>query len=103
MPIRAAFCFLACLLLFQQDLVRAWRAEYDGGLIETISESKIHVQGSRGQHIFEPIGMCSWCEVGIDVLITFHGLTRATLRPKSESFSGRPVKAFILRDGREQD
>jgi hypothetical protein len=101
MNIRLALSLLACSILLQPELVLAWRVEYDGGPIEAISEGKLYVQGNTGQYIFEPIGLCSWCEVGIEVLISLQSLTRATLRPKSESFSARPVNAFIIRDARE--
>ncbi len=79
----------------------ALRVEYDGGPIKTIVDDKIYVQGSLGSHVFEPIGVCSWCEEGVEVLITFSGYTRATLQPKSESFHGRPVPVLIIKDGRE--
>jgi hypothetical protein len=101
MIVGVALSLLACSILMLPDRVLALRLEYDGGLIEAISEGRLYVQGSTGQHILEPIGLCSWCEVGMEILITFHGFTRATLRPKSESFSARPVKAFIIRDARE--
>lgn len=101
MNVGVALGLLACSILLQPDSVLAWRVEYDGGPIEAISEGKLHVQGSTGQYIFEPIGLCSWCEVGIEILITLHSLSRATLRPKSEFFAARPVNAFIIRDARE--
>jgi hypothetical protein len=103
MNIGAALGLLACSILLHPDSVSAWRVDYDGGPIEAITEGKLYVQGNTGQYIFEPIGLCAWCEVGIEVLVSLDSLTRATLRPKSESFSARPVKVFIIRDAREQN
>lgn len=95
----ALICF--CFVLITPDHLRALRVEYDGGPIQSIVDDKIYVKGELGNHIFEPIGTCSWCEEGLEVSIAFEGYTRATLQPKSQSFRGRPLQVLIIRDGRE--
>ena len=75
--------------------------EYDGGIIERIVDDRIYVKGEMGEHIFEILGVCSWCEEGLEVSIAFKGYTRATLQPKSPGFQGRPLQVLIIRDGRE--
>ncbi len=95
----ALLCF--CFILITPNHLWALRIEYDGGLIERIGEDRIYVKGEMGDHIFEPIGVCSWCEEGIEVSIVFQGYTRATLQPKSQSFRGKPLPVLIIRDGRE--
>jgi len=88
-------------MLISPDHLRALRVEYDGGLIQSIADDKIYVKGEMGDHIFEPIGTCSWCEEGVEVSIAFTGYTRATLQPRSQSFRGRPLPVLIIRDGRD--
>ncbi len=75
--------------------------DYDSGPIVSISEGMIHVKGNKGDHIIEPIGVCSWCEADLEVLITFKGFSRGALRPYVGGSATREIKAFIVRDGRE--
>jgi len=84
-----------------QGPIFALSRDYDSGLIEDISENYIYVRGNRGLHVFEPLGYCSWCEVGLEVEVRFEGPVRATIKPYEETIGGRPVKALIIRDGRE--
>jgi hypothetical protein len=95
----ALLCF--CLLSVTPNYLRALGVEYEGGMIERIVDDRIYVKGEMGDHIFEIIGVCSWCEEGLEVSIAFKGYTRATLQPKSPSFQGRPLQVLIIRDGRE--
>jgi hypothetical protein len=96
--IMAAVC--VCILICEGQ-VRAQK--YDAGVIEDMSEGNIYVRGSHGLHVLEALGSCLWCQVGLDVLVTFEGFTRAKLSPYSESVRGRPVRVFVLRDGREDE
>ncbi len=96
--IMAAVCLL---VLICNGTVRAQK--YDVGVIEDMSEGNIYVRGSHGLHVLETLGSCLWCRVGLDVLVSFEGFTRAKLSPYSESVRGRPVRVFVLRDGREED
>jgi len=75
---------------------------YDIGVIESMSEGSIYVKGNYGMHQLEILGTCLWCEVGLDVLVTFRGFTRATLATYPRAPLGKPVKAFIIKDGREE-
>jgi hypothetical protein len=52
--------------------------------------------------VLETVGSCLWCEVGFEVLISFEGFTRAKLSPYSEAIRGRPVRVFVVRDGRDE-
>jgi hypothetical protein len=76
--------------------------KYDVGVIEEITEGNIYVRGNHGLHVLETLGTCLWCEVGLEVIVSFEGFTRAKLSPYSESIRGRPVRAFVVRDGREE-
>jgi hypothetical protein len=76
--------------------------KYDVGVIEEITEGNIYVRGNHGLHVLETLGSCLWCEVGLEVIVIFEGFTRAKLSPYSESIRGRPVRAFVVRDGREE-
>jgi len=76
--------------------------DHDIGVIESMSEGSIYVKGNYGLHQLEILGTCLWCEVGLDVLVTFQGFTRATLAPYPRAPLGKPVKAFIIKDGREE-
>jgi hypothetical protein len=92
-------CF--CFILITHTRLCAVSVEYDSGLIERVVDDRIYVKGGLGDHVFEPVGICSWCEEGVEVSIAFQGYTRATLQPKSQSFRGRPLQVLIIRDGRE--
>lgn len=94
--IMAAVCVFVLI-----DAEQARAQKYDVGIIENISEGNIYVRGNHGLHVLETLGNCSWCEVGVEALINFEGFTRAKLSPYSESVRGRPVKVFVIRDGRE--
>jgi len=90
-----------CFIPIAPNNLSALGTEYDGGIIERIADDRIYVKGEMGDHVFEIIGVCSWCEEGLEVSIAFKGYTRATLQPKSPSFQGRPLQVLIIRDGRE--
>ncbi len=93
--------FLALSLLFIAVSAQAQLStEYDSGPIVSMPEGMIHIKGNRGDHVIEPIGVCTWCEVDLEVLITFKRYTRVTLRPYVGGSSRREIKAFLVRDGR---
>ena len=87
-------------ILVCDEPVRAQK--YDVGVIEEMSEGNIYVRGNHGLHVLETVGSCLWCEVGFEVLVSFEGFTRAKLSPYSESIRGRPVRVFVVRDGRDE-
>lgn len=97
---KTALVVMICLLLLP---VRAWGAssDFDSGPITAIDEGIIYVTGNKGEHSFEPIADCTWCEVGMEVSIRFHGVTRATLKAFNDPTRLRPVQTFIVKDGRE--
>ena len=90
----------AWLLLSLSQDVGAWRNELDVGFIESMEGGLIHVQGAKGAHVLEVLRECLWCQEGLEVAVTFNGYGRATLRPTWRSHHGKPVRAFLIQDGR---
>jgi hypothetical protein len=100
---RAAFAIMmaaSLFILFDHEPLHSQR--YDIGVIESMSEGNIYVRGNHGLHELEILGTCLWCEVGIEVMVTFEGFTRATLSQYPKSATGKPVKTFIIKDGRDE-
>lgn len=91
----------ACLVILPFDRPPAQRVDYDSGPIESMQEDSIIVKGNNGTTVLEPIGECLWCEVGLEVLITFRGFVRASLRPYADTDDRRAITAFIVKDGRD--
>jgi hypothetical protein len=91
----------ACLVLMPFNGPLAQKVEYDSGPIESMPEDHIVVRGNLGTTVLEPIRDCLWCEVGLEVLITFRGLMKASLRPFADPDNKRAITAFIVKDGRE--
>ncbi len=91
----------ATLVFFYGTIGDAQKIDYDSGPIEMMAEGKIYVKGNRGNHVLEPLGECVWCEVGLEVLITFKGLTRAELKPYAERGNSKSISVFLIKDGRE--
>jgi hypothetical protein len=101
MKLRVGIVAVVCaFILVCGATVRAQK--YDVGTIEAVSEGNIYVSGNQGHHVLETLGSCLWCEVGVEVIINFEGFTRAKLSPYSESVRGRPVRVFVVKDGREE-
>ncbi len=101
MKLAAGIMTLVCVFaVVNAEQVQAQK--YDVGTIEDISEGNIYVRGNYGLHVLETLGSCLWCEVGTEVIINFDGFTRAKLSPYGESARGRPVRVFVIKDGREQ-
>ncbi len=94
----AFMVFLICATCVSANCMRI---EHDSGPIELSNEGRIIVRGSRGEHVIEPLTVCAWCSEGLEVLLTFNGFTRATIQPFNNNRSVRPIKGFIIRDGRE--
>lgn len=74
----------------------------DNGFIEAMLDEKIVVQGYLGTHVLELIGVCTWCEVGMQVAVRFISVTRAELIQTDTGMAKAPVNALILIDGRDQ-
>jgi hypothetical protein len=91
----------ATLVLCCSNEGAAQTVDRDRGSIESIMGDRIIVNGLRGRHELEAIGVCSWCEADLEVVITFLSSLRGTLEPDSPSREARPVKVLIIRDGRE--
>jgi len=91
------------LLFLSQSSPLAWRVEAIAGTIQEISEQAVYVEGDRGINVFELRGVCSWCEVGLAVIVVFQSPTMATMRPEPNSLNNKPVRMFIVRDGREEE
>jgi hypothetical protein len=72
----------------------------DGGPIEEMSENKILIHGDYGSYLLEIIGICSWCEIGVDVNINFERMSRASIQPKLGTKLVRPVKVFVVEQQR---
>ncbi|HMK35223.1 MAG TPA: hypothetical protein VK463_09170 [Desulfomonilaceae bacterium] len=90
-----------CLTVIPPGSIRAQKTDYDSGPIEVISENLVFVKGNRGTHVLEPIGECIWCEVGLEVLITFDTFVRVSFKPYSDAGNSRARSAFLVKDGRE--
>jgi hypothetical protein len=92
---------LALFLVFNSTAVAAGRWDRDEGTIESVSDGAIEIHGARGIHVLEPLRDCTWCEAGIEVIVTFKGLGRAVLSPSVRSpLVRRPVKVLVIKDGR---
>jgi hypothetical protein len=100
-PCRAlALAFAMWTIVSAPQVVGAGRNEFDGGRIESIDGGLIYVQGEKGLHVLEALQECLWCQEELEVTVTFSGYGRATLRPALRSHHGKPIRAFLYRDGR---
>jgi len=93
-----------CIAAAQSSIVKA--AGYDYGPITLIVDDTIYVDGTEGVYALELLGICSWCEEGMEVLINFLDAVTATVRPyngKSAVSAFKPVRTIIIRDGRYGD
>jgi hypothetical protein len=99
--------FMSFVLLVLLCLAQAsYGTEFDSGPIESVSNNVLLVRGNKGLYELELIGPCLWCEEGLEVLITFSGILRATLTPlvkSPDSFSPSPVHVLITSDGRYEE
>lgn len=82
--------------------VHAWVSDVDTGVIASITDDMVYMQGQRGVHVFQLMGICSWCEEGADIVAVFQGLTHATIAPYPNYFHKPPVRTLVVRDGREE-
>jgi hypothetical protein len=104
--VRTKFVALFALVVFLCLAQFSYGTEFDSGPIESVSNNVVLVRGNNGLYELELIGPCLWCEEGLEVLITFSGIVRATLAPlikSPDSFSPRPVHVLITRDGRYEE
>ncbi len=80
----------------------AWISDVDTGVIAAMTDDTVYMQGQQGVHVFQLMGICSWCEEGADIVAVFQGLTHATLAPYPNYFNKPPVRSLVLKDGREE-
>ncbi|MGB9616822.1 MAG: hypothetical protein ACP5M0_02675 [Desulfomonilaceae bacterium] len=90
-----------CCVEEQYDAL-AWISDVDTGVIASMSDDTVYMQGQAGQHVFQLMGICTWCEDGADIVAVFEGLTHATLAPYPNYFGKPPVRALVVKDGREE-
>lgn len=93
---------LSLVLMTSQLLATPYLPRSDNGFIEAMLDEKIVVQGYLGTHVLELIGVCTWCEVGMQVAVRFLSVTRAELVQTETAIAKPPVNVFILIDGRDQ-
>lgn len=94
-----------CLLfiLVGISFAQIYYEQTDAGRIEEMFGDKIYVQGNMGLHVFEMISPCSWCEPGSRVTIRFDSFTKASVGPDPNILRTAPIRAFIIKDGREEN
>jgi|WetSurMetagenome_2_1015567.scaffolds.fasta_scaffold311430_1 hypothetical protein len=92
---------LMCFAFLHPSASAAAKVELDDGTIESISEGRILIHGTRGDHILECTRECTWCDEGLEVQVKFVGYGRATIKPRK--LVARPVPALVVRDGREEE
>ena len=93
------FCFLQATPLSQA-------ADYDSGPINLIVDDTVYIDGNNGVYAVELLGMCTWCEEGIEVLIKFLGFTKATIQPyraPDDAAIFKPVRCLLVRDARYEN
>ncbi len=90
------------LLLALTAPTHAMFQDYDGGPILSVGDDHIVIQGENGRYVVEPLGVCSWCQVGIHVTLRFQGFIRGALRPKDDWGAVRPLQVLILEDARNE-
>ncbi|MBI5248237.1 MAG: hypothetical protein HY912_01970 [Desulfomonile tiedjei] len=94
-----------CVCLVQAAPV-THAAEYDSGLINHIIDDTVYVDGNNGMYVVELLGMCTWCEEGMEVLIKLPGFMKATIEPyrqPGDVSRFKPVRALIIRDARYEN
>jgi len=81
---------------------RAWISDVDTGVIAAMVDDTVYMRGQQGEHVFQLMGMCPWCEEGADIVAVFQGLTHATIAPHPNYFAKPTVRALVVKDAREQ-
>jgi hypothetical protein len=86
-------------------LAASWSpaAEYDSGPIASIVDDTVYVEGNNGTYELQLLGLCTWCEEGLEVLIRFDSVAKASMKPQKgpDDFSiFKAVRALIIRDAR---
>jgi hypothetical protein len=94
--------FMWVMTMFGGPIACAAKIDYDSGIIEVITESDVTIKGQKGEHVLELMRDCAWCEVGMEVLVTFSGYTRASIKPYVDNDNSRSVPTFITKDGRDE-
>ena len=83
--------------------VDCFTQDKDVGVILSVSDERVVIQGEMGLHVLELVGVCPWCEQGASVAVNFISHTRAELILTDVPTRKTPVYTMILRDGREGD
>ncbi|MDQ7783357.1 MAG: hypothetical protein RDU20_10785 [Desulfomonilaceae bacterium] len=91
---------LTCVMVGLVTDSHAQRAKVEDARITGMGEDYIHVSALSGDFVLEPMAPCNWCTVGMEVHLTLRGYTTAKLKPKPRTIRARPVRAFIVKDGR---
>ncbi len=93
-----------CLLLGVCPDSQAQKAVFEDASITAIAGGYIHVSAQSGDFVLEPIKPCFWCTVGMEVVLSLKGYTTAKLEPKRKrAVRVRPLRAFIVKDGRNKE
>lgn len=79
---------------------QAAEANWDAGPIDAINDDYLYIEGGKGRHVLQMIGDCSWCTLGLQVLIRFQPFRRATVTPYPGTERGHKVRTLVVRDGR---
>lgn len=100
-----ALTVAAMLIFWESDKTHdacAWISDVDTGVIASMYEDAVYMQGQKGQHVFQLMGICTWCEEGADIVAVFEGLTHATIAPYPNYFNKPPVRVLVVKDGRDE-
>ncbi|MFH1115833.1 MAG: hypothetical protein V1792_18135 [Pseudomonadota bacterium] len=82
----------------------AQRTVFEDASITAISEGYIHVSAQSGDFVLEPVKPCFWCTVGMEVVLALKGYTSVKLEPKHrQAVRARPLRAYIVKDGRNEE
>jgi len=77
--------------------------------IENMTETSILLRGEKGLYELMPMEVCLWCQEGMEVLLKFKGIMRATLEPGDPLSEPLPlgkkiIGVFVIKEGGpEQD
>jgi hypothetical protein len=107
MTLKLAICLLAVMgamisPMGTEQYAIGQRTDTDSGTITEIVGNLLHMEGEKGNHIFELLAGCSWCEEGEAISAVFQGVTRVELVPDPNRLKRPPVRGFIVRDGRNE-
>jgi len=104
---KTAFSMLAAMVcampfLAPHDDAHGQWVDSDSGIILEMSGAYIYMQGEKGNHVFEMVGACTWCEEGESITAVFEGLTRVEIYPRPNRLQRPAVRGLIVKDGRQE-